>query len=90
MENMDESLITHMSKHFAHLWPIRTGDEISLAINRILLKYSTKGDVTIEVVYSDVNYKDGLVCSSGGMKILPYPIPGIDLAVRLQNRILPT
>ena len=59
----------------------RTKDEISLAIKEFSIEDLPKGDVTIEVAYSDVNYKDGLVCSFEGKVAKSYPlIPGIDLA----------
>lgn len=40
-----------------------------------------EGDVTVEVLYSGVNYKDGLASTPGGKIVRRYPfIPGIDLA----------
>lgn len=40
-----------------------------------------EGDVTIDVEYSTVNYKDGLCIGPGGGLVRNYPhIPGIDLA----------
>ncbi|MGY6549981.1 MAG: acryloyl-CoA reductase [Roseinatronobacter sp.] len=39
------------------------------------------GDVTIDVAYSTVNYKDGLCIGPGGGLVRSYPhVPGIDLA----------
>jgi acrylyl-CoA reductase (NADPH) len=39
------------------------------------------GDVTVEVAYSTVNYKDGLAVTGRGPVVRKYPmIPGIDLA----------
>ena len=49
-----------------------------------LSKNLPKGDVTVEIAYSDVNYKDGLVCSAEGRVAKSFPIiPGIDLAGRI-------
>lgn len=40
-----------------------------------------EGDVTVRVLYSGVNYKDGLACTPEGRIVRRYPfIPGIDLA----------
>ncbi|MEM7081764.1 MAG: MDR family oxidoreductase [Pseudomonadota bacterium] len=40
-----------------------------------------EGDVTIDVEYSTVNYKDGLCLGSGGGLVRTYPhVPGIDFA----------
>ena len=39
------------------------------------------GDVTVDVAYSTVNYKDGLCIGPGGGLVRKYPhIPGIDFA----------
>src|SRR5512134_2445485 len=39
------------------------------------------GDVTVEVDYSTVNYKDGLAVTGRGPVVRKYPmVPGIDLA----------
>ncbi|MCY4261474.1 MAG: oxidoreductase, partial [Rhodobacteraceae bacterium] len=40
-----------------------------------------EGDVTIDIAYSSLNYKDGLCIGSGGGLVKTYPhVPGIDLA----------
>ncbi|UHA72586.1 oxidoreductase [Paenibacillus sp. 481] len=39
------------------------------------------GDVTIQVAYSSLNYKDALACSPNGNIVKSYPfVPGVDLA----------
>ena len=43
-----------------------------------------EGDVLVAVEYSTVNYKDGLVVSSGGGLVKTWPhVPGIDFAGRV-------
>lgn len=43
------------------------------------------GDVTVDVEYSTLNYKDGLCLGSGGGMVRTYPhIPGIDFAGRVR------
>ena len=40
-----------------------------------------EGDVTVEVEYSTLNYKDGLCLTGAGGLVRKYPhVPGIDLA----------
>ncbi|MBA9086911.1 putative YhdH/YhfP family quinone oxidoreductase [Fontibacillus solani] len=50
-------------------------------VERISLSDLPDGDVTVEVRYSGVNYKDGLASTPEGKIVRKYPfIPGIDLA----------
>ncbi|MGZ3446265.1 MAG: alcohol dehydrogenase catalytic domain-containing protein, partial [Myxococcaceae bacterium] len=43
------------------------------------------GDVTIDVAYSSLNYKDGLALTGRGKVIRKWPmVPGIDLAGRVR------
>ena len=43
------------------------------------------GDVTVDVEYSTLNYKDGLCMGSGGGMVRTYPhVPGIDFAGRVR------
>ncbi|WIF99686.1 MULTISPECIES: NADPH:quinone oxidoreductase family protein [Pontibacillus] len=45
-----------------------------------------EGDVTIEVAYSSVNYKDGLATNAKAKVVRDYPIvPGIDLAGKVTS-----
>lgn len=58
-------------------------EENSLTINISTLTFNDlpKGDVTIRVAYSSINYKDGLASSPNGKIVQSYPhVPGIDLA----------
>src|SRR3546814_188280 len=44
------------------------------------------GEVTIRVVYSTLNYKDGMVLNGIGRLVRDYPhVPGIDLAGTVEN-----
>lgn len=44
------------------------------------------GDVTIEIAYSSLNYKDGLALTGRGKVIRKWPmVPGIDLAGRVRS-----
>lgn len=44
------------------------------------------GDVTVDVEYSTLNYKDGLCLTTGGGLVRNYPhVPGIDFAGVVQN-----
>ncbi|NGP44789.1 acryloyl-CoA reductase [Bacillaceae bacterium SIJ1] len=55
--------------------------EITASFKQMTDKDLPKGDVTIDVAYSSVNYKDGLAVSGEGRIIRDYPmVPGIDLS----------
>jgi acrylyl-CoA reductase (NADPH) len=48
------------------------------------------GDVLVEVVYSSLNYKDGLAVTGKGKVVRSYPmIPGVDLAGRVVESSAP-
>ena len=48
------------------------------SLDRSFLKY---GDVTVQVEYSDLNFKDGMILKNGGRLVKEYPhIPGIDFS----------
>ncbi|MGF7048833.1 putative YhdH/YhfP family quinone oxidoreductase [Paenibacillus sp. DS2015] len=50
-------------------------------VETVALNQLPEGDVTVQVEYSGVNYKDGLANSANGRIVSTYPfIPGIDLA----------
>ncbi|MGM8364079.1 NADPH:quinone oxidoreductase family protein [Virgibacillus sp. W0181] len=56
-------------------------DTFSVDINDLSLNDLPDEDVTIKVVYSSVNYKDGLAAIPDGKIVQSYPlVPGIDLA----------
>lgn len=53
----------------------------SINVKELSVDDLMKGEVTIRVAYSGVNYKDGLACAPNGRIVRSYPIvPGIDLS----------
>ncbi|BFH63773.1 acrylyl-CoA reductase family protein [Paenibacillus azoreducens] len=59
----------------------RDGAELTGQIEKRTLDDLPEGDVLVKVLYSGVNYKDGLAVSPEGKVVKDYPIvPGIDLA----------
>ncbi|MGH2610013.1 MAG: acryloyl-CoA reductase, partial [Tepidiformaceae bacterium] len=59
----------------------KQGDEFSAAIRELTEAGLPRGDVTIRVEYSSVNYKDGLATAANNRVIRRYPmVPGVDLA----------
>lgn len=62
----------------------KTEESFSLDIKELKTEDLPAGDVTVRVVYSGVNYKDGLASIPNGRIIERYPmVPGIDLAGRV-------
>lgn len=56
-------------------------NEVIAETQLIELKDLPEGELTIQVAYSSVNYKDALACIANGNIVQSYPfIPGIDLA----------
>lgn len=56
-------------------------DGFSANVQRLTLEDLPAGDVTVQVHYSSVNYKDGLASVPGSPVVTSYPmVPGIDLA----------
>ncbi|QJD86645.1 oxidoreductase [Cohnella herbarum] len=59
----------------------REGDEVRIGTRRMTAAQLPEGEVLVRVVYSSVNYKDGLASIPNGNIVKDYPfIPGIDLA----------
>jgi|SRR5690625_473354 len=59
----------------------KTEADFSAEIKQLNESDLPEGDVTIRVVYSSVNYKDGLASIPDGKIVRTYPfVPGIDLA----------
>ncbi|NEW07539.1 acryloyl-CoA reductase [Paenibacillus sp. SYP-B3998] len=59
----------------------RTKDAFTLEVKELRIEDLPSGEVTIRVLYSSINYKDALACTSNGRVVRSYPIvPGIDLA----------
>ena len=59
----------------------KTGDAFSRGIRTLDESDLPEGNLTIRVVWSSVNYKDGLAASANGRVVRSYPmVPGVDLA----------
>lgn len=57
------------------------GDQLMADIREIESVHLPEGDVTVDVAYSSLNYKDGLVLNGLGGLVKTYPhVPGIDYA----------
>ncbi|SDJ57966.1 NADPH:quinone oxidoreductase family protein [Salimicrobium halophilum] len=70
-----------MSEEFKALVVNKTDDDFTVKFESLTGDDLPEGDVTIEVHYSSVNYKDGLASIPNGKIVQSYPfVPGIDLA----------
>ena len=70
-----------MAETYRALVSEREGDEVRLAVAERALADLPKGEVTIRVAWSGVNYKDGLASLPKGGVVRHWPhVPGIDLA----------
>lgn len=59
----------------------RDEEGFSSGVETLNISHLPEGDVTVEVHYSSVNYKDGLASIPNGKVVSSYPlVPGIDLA----------
>lgn len=58
----------------------KTDEGTEISIKDVNIEALTEGDVLIDVHYSSVNYKDGMVAAQGGIAEYFPIIPGIDLA----------
>lgn len=59
----------------------KTEDHFSAEIKKLTIHNLPEGNVVIKVLYSSVNYKDGLASTPNGKIVRSYPfVPGIDLA----------
>ena len=57
------------------------GDQVQGQVTTIPAEQLPAAEVTVEVDYSSLNYKDGLACTGQGGVVRHYPhIPGIDAA----------
>tara|TARA_A100001011_G_scaffold294755_1_gene306966 strand:- start:839 stop:1840 length:1002 start_codon:yes stop_codon:yes gene_type:complete len=57
------------------------GENFTREIKSIDKSFLKHGDVTIEVDYSDLNFKDGMILKNGGRLVKEYPhVPGIDFS----------
>ena len=70
-----------MSNQFKALVINQDGDDFKREIKTIDKSFLKHGDVTIQVDYSDLNFKDGMILKNGGRLVKEFPhIPGIDFA----------
>lgn len=68
-------------EQFKALMVDKNENDFSVQVKNITLNELPQGDVLIKVVYSAINYKDGLASIPNGKIVTTYPfIPGIDLA----------
>lgn len=59
----------------------KEGEDVEASVQTLTFDDLPEGDVTINVHYSSVNYKDGLASIPNGNIVKEYPfVPGIDLA----------
>jgi len=57
------------------------GENFSRKIKSLDKSFLKHGDVTVQVEYSDLNFKDGMILKNGGRLVKEYPhIPGIDFS----------
>ncbi len=59
----------------------QTDDKVTASIKRLDEAALPDGDVTVDIAYSTLNYKDGMVLGGIGRLVRDYPhVPGIDFA----------
>jgi len=64
--------------------------KVRAGIERLAESALPEGDVTVDVEYSTLNYKDGLILKGLGRLVRKYPhVPGIDFAGRVAASSLP-
>ena len=70
-----------MSEQFKAIVLNQEGDNFSREIKSIDQSFLKHGDVTVQVDYSDLNFKDGMILKNGGRLVKEFPhIPGIDFS----------
>ena len=70
-----------MSDNFKALIVNQEGENFTREIKSIDRSFLKHGDVTVQVDYSDLNYKDGMILKNGGRLVKEFPhIPGIDFS----------
>ena len=70
-----------MSDQFKALIINQEGENFTREVKSIDKSFLKHGDVTIQVDYSDLNFKDGMILKNGGRLVKEFPhIPGIDFA----------
>ena len=70
-----------MSDQFKALIVNQEGENFTREVKSIDKSFLKYGDVTVQVDYSDLNFKDGMILKNGGRLVKEFPhIPGIDFA----------
>ncbi len=70
-----------MSDNFKALIVNQDGENFTREVKSIDKSFLKHGDVTVQVDYSDLNFKDGMILKNGGRLVKEFPhIPGIDFA----------
>ncbi len=70
-----------MADQFKALIVNQEGENFTREVKSIDKSFLKHGDVTIQVDYSDLNFKDGMILKNGGRLVKEFPhIPGIDFA----------
>ncbi len=70
-----------MSDQFKALIVSQEGENFTREVKSIDKSFLKHGDVTVQVDYSDLNFKDGMILKNGGRLVKEFPhIPGIDFA----------
>jgi len=70
-----------VSDKFKALIVNQEGENFIREVKSIDKSFLKHGDVTVQVDYSDLNFKDGMILKNGGRLVKEFPhIPGIDFA----------
>ena len=70
-----------MSDQFKALIVNQEGENFTREVKSLDKSFLKHGDVTVQVDYSDLNFKDGMILKNGGRLVKEFPhIPGIDFA----------
>ena len=70
-----------MAEPFKAILLTEQDGKVSAAISELTDDQLPDGDVTIDVDYSDLNYKDGMILNGIGRLVRSYPhVPGVDFA----------
>ena len=70
-----------MSEQFKAIVLNQEGENFSREVKSLDRSFLKHGDVTVQVEYSDLNFKDGMILKNGARLVKEYPhIPGIDFS----------
>ena len=70
-----------MSDQFKAIVLNQEGENFSRDVKSLDRSFLKHGDVTVQIEYSDLNFKDGMILKNGGRLVKEYPhIPGIDFS----------